>query len=152
MKILVSDIRSQKKLEQHQNLDPQSVIWDPPENAHFSEPLQTDIQAQMVDTEAVVNGKLTTNVGLVCGRCLKTFQKSIESHFQQVYSMDDKLIDLTNDIREAVLIELPIYPICKSACKGICPSCGIDKTESTSCSCVDIVKDKRWEKLKELKK
>jgi uncharacterized protein len=74
---------------------------------------------------------------LECVRCLKTFDQSLVWTLTELYAFDKRSvtdsglilpetaqIDLTPLIREYALLEIPISPICKPDCKGLCPVCG----------------------------
>ncbi|MRR10305.1 DUF177 domain-containing protein, partial [bacterium] len=58
-------------------------------------------------------------------------------------------IDLWPELREAVLLALPLKPLCREDCRGICPACGRDLNEG-SCGCREDRGDHRWDKLREL--
>jgi uncharacterized protein len=65
-------------------------------------------------------------------------------------TFDGKIIDWGSQVRESLVLALPLAPRCKDDCKGLCPVCGIDKNEA-ECQCVVKQMDPRWEKLKTLK-
>jgi uncharacterized protein len=58
-------------------------------------------------------------------------------------------LQIDNMVRESILLTLPLKPLCREDCKGLCPICGIDLNKSV-CSCVKRETDPRWEKLKGL--
>jgi len=58
-------------------------------------------------------------------------------------------IDITEDIRETVLLAIPIKLLCKHDCKGLCPHCGANLNVE-SCTCAEEMIDPRWEALKKL--
>ena len=43
-------------------------------------------------------------------------------------------IDITSDIRDELLIELPMNPLCDDECKGLCPVCGVNRNRK-ECRC-----------------
>jgi uncharacterized protein len=59
-------------------------------------------------------------------------------------------IDVAAMIRENILLEAPIAPLCRPDCAGLCPTCGIDLNTS-ACDCVIAVIDPRWEALSQFK-
>jgi len=74
---------------------------------------------------------------LECVRCLKTFDQPLVWTLTELYAFDKRSvtdsglilpetaqIDLSPLIREYALLEIPISPICKPDCKGLCPICG----------------------------
>jgi len=87
----------------------------------------------------LVQGKFSGETMLECVRCLNEFSKSLVWKLTELYAFneksasdsgliipDDAQIDLESIIREYALLEIPINPICKPNCKGLCPVCGQD--------------------------
>jgi uncharacterized protein len=85
------------------------------------------------------NGKFSGETLLECVRCLKEFSKPLVWKLTELYAFNEKSvsdsglivpedaqIDLESLIREYALLEIPINPICKPDCKGLCPTCGQD--------------------------
>ncbi len=79
-----------------------------------------------------------------CGRCLEDFLYTCKTEFNELYSFathvkaDSELIlpqtgyiDLSPLVREYVLLETPINPVCKADCKGLCPVCGENLNRAT---------------------
>jgi len=62
-----------------------------------------------------------------------------------------KVIDLDPLVNEQILLALPRYPVCKDACKGLCPVCGQNLNEK-DCGCDRHVPDPRWARLEKLKR
>jgi uncharacterized protein len=61
------------------------------------------------------------------------------------YPIDLDAIDLTPLVRDAVVLELPMAPLCKEDCAGLCPQCGANRNEG-DCGCV-APRDPRWANL-----
>jgi uncharacterized protein len=62
----------------------------------------------------------------------------------------DDIVDLTPEIRESILLEIPQKPLCRADCKGLCPVCGIDRNNQI-CNCAPEAVDLRWSGLDKLK-
>jgi uncharacterized protein len=62
-----------------------------------------------------------------------------------LYPITDDTIDLGPLVRDAIVLELPMAPLCRDDCQGLCPQCGIDRNEA-QCRCVAPV-DPRWANL-----
>ena len=58
------------------------------------------------------------------------------------------VLDLSDTLRQYRLASLPLAPLCREDCKGLCPECGADRNQS-ACSC-EQYQDLRWAKLREL--
>jgi uncharacterized protein len=87
----------------------------------------------------IVRGKFAAETPLECVRCLGTFDFALKWVMTDLYAFkkksisesglllpEDMHIDLQPLIREYALLEIPIKPICKPGCKGLCPVCGDD--------------------------
>lgn len=61
------------------------------------------------------------------------------------YPIVDDRLDLGPMLREAVALELPLAPLCRDDCLGLCPHCGVDRNHE-SCRCV-APRDPRWANL-----
>jgi len=103
-----------------------------------------------------VNGRVETRVSLSCSRCLASYESGIVSAFTIFYSratdgpQDSEVelaeadlvsatysgeeIDLSPEISEQVMMEVPLKPLCSEECQGLCNKCGAD-LNTTECSC-----------------
>ena len=92
----------------------------------------------------VVMGDFQASSEMDCVRCLVEFQQPLHAQFSELYAFnsrsvsesglivpDDGNIDLAPLVREYMLLEFPIRPLCRPDCKGLCIICGADlNTES----------------------
>lgn len=87
----------------------------------------------------LVTGGFSGTTDLECARCLKTFDQRLQWDITELYAFNEKSvsdsglivpeeakIDLEPLIRDYALLEIPISPVCKPDCKGLCPVCGQD--------------------------
>ena len=63
----------------------------------------------------------------------------------EAYPIVDDHLDLRPMVRDAVVLELPLAPLCSEECRGLCPYCGCDRNEET-CGC-EAPRDPRWANL-----
>ncbi|MBR2940694.1 MAG: DUF177 domain-containing protein [Kiritimatiellae bacterium] len=99
------------------------------------------LTAQLFGTELLVRGDLEQDFDLVCSRCGKDFDDTIKvGGFTVSHEIDEKSpkVDLTEDLRESIILALPTYPVCAEACPGIKQK-------------VEIPQDDRWGALDGLK-
>jgi uncharacterized protein len=84
----------------------------------------------------------------VSGRIVMSVSELFEEHPVDVdtYALHHEQVDLEPLAREAVLLELPQAPLCRSDCAGLCPTCGADLNEGP-CGCPPPDTDPRWDKL-----
>lgn len=69
---------------------------------------------------------------------------------EETYPLSGELLDLRPLVRDAVLLELPIAPLCRPDCRGLCPTCGADLNEGP-CACPAPAGDPRWAALDALR-
>ena len=80
------------------------------------------LTAQVFGTELLVRGHLEQDFDLVCSRCGKDFDDTVKvEDFTASYEVAENSpeIDVTEDIRESVLLELPNFPVCDENCVGV---------------------------------
>ena len=89
--------------------------------------IRYELGAMLFGRELLVRGKLAQDFDAVCSRCGKDFDFTVKvDDFTTSIAVDDKTIevDLTEELRESVLIELPNYPVCRADCPGIAVESG----------------------------
>lgn len=71
-----------------------------------------------------------------CSRCLDRFEWEFNKDAQLNFPLESSatFIDLNPSIREEVILDYPIKPLCKIDCKGLCVKCGKNKNEG-GCPC-----------------
>jgi uncharacterized protein len=105
---------------------------------------------------------MTAATGCECVRCLDDFHQPLEINFVELYAFtpnsqtesglmvpETGLLDLEPLVREEMLLAIPINPICRLDCKGLCPICGGNLNE-TPCTHEDEEVDSRLSVLKTL--
>ena len=118
----------------------------------------------------LVTGELTTAIPLECGFCLESFDLplvlSLEEEFFPIIDVSSGLpvgvptetgpflidkhhiLDISEAVRQAIVLTTPISPRCGEDCRGLCPICGVNRNEQ-QCSCEQPV-DRRWTALGQL--
>ncbi|MGD0336505.1 MAG: DUF177 domain-containing protein [Candidatus Omnitrophota bacterium] len=71
-----------------------------------------------------------------CSRCLNEFERKYTKQIQIHYPVGktESEIILDPDIREEIILDYPIKPLCSDSCKGLCPKCGANLNEG-GCTC-----------------
>ena len=114
-------------------------------------PIQCELHCQIVDRELLVDGSLSAPLALRCRRCDCTFAGKVENlayHYDEELDPMPESVDLTDDIRESIILAFPSYPICSESCKGLCAQCGANLNVET-CHCKPPA-DMRWGALDRL--
>ena len=133
--------------------------------------IRVDLTIQKSGDEFFCQARIVGKVSMECARCLATFPtelsgrtsfivtaeptrasgKESEDAEEYVLINADQVADLTEVVRQELLLSLPMKPLCSEECKGLCPRCGVNLNIET-CDCRVKGMDSRWEGLKDLKK
>ncbi len=83
-----------------------------------------------------VNLTLSSKIAINCSRCLKEANKDFDKTFNFNFALDKirPIIDLDPEIREEIILDYPIKPLCSIDCKGLCLKCGMNLNEG-GCNC-----------------
>ena len=125
--------------------------------------LRGTLQAIRVQEGVLIQGSADTQIELECVRCLEMYvlpvTLGIEETFRlpestpvpdQPYAMSsDDSVDLAPLLRELMWLAIPLKPVCRQDCKGLCPQCGTNLSYDT-CKCQDKDIDPRWAVLVDL--
>jgi len=115
-------------------------------------PVRCELYVQVVDGALIVRGTVSATVRAQCARCSQIFSTTVsDSGFLRDYSdiLEVEEVDLTEGLREAILLNLPHFPLCDEGCKGLCVQCGKDLNEGP-CGCPDGNENGAWEALDKL--
>lgn len=106
--------------------------------------LDLEVQLEGVSEGVLVTATVTGPLAGECARCLEPFASAIKVRFQELFVLaaedrqaddadaDDSyrldasgLLDLEAALRDAVVLDLPLSPLCEQGCQGLCAECGI---------------------------
>ena len=136
-------------------------------DGRFSGPTVVSATLEKTSRQLFLTVEFTTEAVFTCDRCLEEFRKELGGKYQLVYVADERAqagieddevqllspdantIDLTEDVRQFILLALPQKTLCREDCAGICPVCGVNQNQ-TPCDCEVGETDPRWEGLKKL--
>ncbi len=99
-----------------------------------------DLRFEAVSEGVLVTGSAVAPLTGECARCLDPLTSAIEASFQELYRylpdpgededdgeerfLDGDLLDLEPAFRDAVVLALPLSPLCRDDCPGLCVECG----------------------------
>ena len=123
-------------------------------------PVVVDARLDVLSDGIVVSGSVHATWKGECRRCLSPVGGPLEVPVQEIYqtrvtnpdafALDHDHLDLRPMVREALLLDTPVAPLCREDCAGFCPVCGNDRNEQ-ACSCATEVRDERWAALDALR-
>ena len=102
----------------------------------FRGPLKIEARVFKVTNAVTVTLGLTGMTVASCNRCLKEFESPFTKSIKLDYAAErpDQVLDLSQDIREEIILDYPIQFLCAVDCLGLCPHCGKDLNEG-ECGC-----------------
>lgn len=137
----------------------------------LSGPITAEIDVVKSDRIYYFNGRVWGEVGLTCSRCLTEYTMAMNGHLefsvQEVVQAgavtkdeipDNEIlipagqteIELDDAVKEALILEIPLKPLCREDCRGLCTICGADRNTEL-CDCKVEKTDSRWEGLRQFK-
>jgi uncharacterized protein len=103
--------------------------------------MDVNIRLEAVHEGVLATGTASAPVVGECARCLEPVTSEVEANFQELYRyepspeedddeedvllLDGDLLDLEPVLRDAVVLALPLSPLCSDDCTGLCPECGV---------------------------
>lgn len=106
------------------------------EVARSQKPIQIKAEVNKIADIVSIDLDLNAPIIFTCSRCLEEFEVILEKNLMLNYKLDKTQheIDLDSDIRQDIILEYPIRPLCKDDCKGLCLKCGENLNKRT-CNC-----------------
>ncbi len=139
----------------------------------FPAPVEVSVRLTPMHEEVLAEGDARTEARGECSRCLEEVQLALAGHFEALYVPQEGpyakrvhspdvewgdqrvnfysefTIDLSEEIRNCLLLELPMKPLCRPDCAGLCPKCGAN-LNAGPCSCKPDAPDSPWSALRDL--
>ncbi len=119
-----------------------------------------DVVLESVPGGVVARGTVSAPWRGACRRCLDEATGEVGAEVLELFEEDHEpeetypllgdRLDLEPLARDAVLLGLPLAPLCREECRGLCPACGANLNEG-DCACEPGAKDPRWAALDALR-
>jgi uncharacterized protein len=129
-------------------------------------PLRIEGVLESVVEGILVRGTVNATLEMSCARCLSPVRDDIGPQVTELFSDPDKAddpedvepgyeivegqIDLDTLLRDVLVPAVPVAPRCRPDCKGLCPTCGVNRN-TIDCDCVEDRSDPRWAALEGLR-
>jgi uncharacterized protein len=133
--------------------------------------VQGGVELMRTDRSILVRGTLHAEVEVTCSRCLSLFSCPLTLNIEEEYfpitdvasgaslllpeepgcfTIDEHhVIDLTEVICQYALLTIPMKPLCRGDCVGLCPDCGHNLNQGP-CDCLPQGTEPRWSELNKL--
>ncbi len=135
-------------------------------------PVRVAGEVSRIEKGYALDARVAYGGELECSRCLAAYPFAVDEAFSivlcprgplgedeialekgdlDVSFYDDPVLPVAPIVEERIQMLVPMKPLCREDCKGLCPQCGEDWNVK-GCGCVVEIADPRWEALKALKK
>lgn len=134
-------------------------------NLHQDVKIQIDLEKR--SPHYFLKNRVQVSGRFACDRCTEEFDRVLNGESRTVFSSDKEMsvaneadevhylapdakeIDLSDEIRETILLAVPMKMLCTEECRGLCAGCGAN-LNSEKCRCAPPPADLRWEALRKL--
>lgn len=134
MKISISQI-PQEGLFLEDTLKPEDLDLAV-KDIEFTAPVRVKAQVVKITNVVTVDLDLDTRLSTICSRCLEKIRVNLDRKLMLNYPVksNQDVINLNEDIRQELVLDYPVKPLCNPNCKGLCPKCGKNLNQG-GCSC-----------------
>lgn len=122
--------------------------------------VELDLRLEAVSEGVLVTGSVQADTVGECTRCLEPVTGEIDVYLTELFAYPDSVTEATTDedeihrivddqidlepvLADSVGLELPLHPVCREDCEGLCPECGVRLAIAESGHSHDIL-DPRW--------
>lgn len=124
------------------------------EEVQFISPVRGNVELlRHGEDDVYVKTEVFTDIEMQCGKCLELFTTDIAASFEVQFTAkntpdqieseeidsgerfyDGESLEISEDTRRALVLQIPIWPLCSEMCAGLCFQCGVNLNEE-KCSC-----------------
>jgi len=127
---------------------------------HLDGPVKLTSEIYRAGQKVFIRGQFQADIELTCSRCLKSYRSPLMAEIELVAVPAESLnsavrqsqeglededvalttytgeqLDLTQEIRTALILAIPMKPLCEENCPGLCPDCGERLDVEGHCHC-----------------
>lgn len=142
------------------------------EEIDWAGPGEGEVRLVRTTRGVLVRTQLQSTVHAVCSRCVEPYQHPLAIEFEEeflptvevetgvplaigeedaaAFTIDEQhILDLHEAVRQFALLAMPMQPVCRPDCQGLCPECGANRNLGP-CQCPQQPVDRRWGSLSSL--
>lgn len=135
----------------------------------FADPVKVQATLEKRTKHVYLTAEISTAGAFTCDRCLDEFRREIRTSYSILYKFgsegvpkpgeqeiayihpDTSFVDVAEDVRQCSILAVSQKLLCREDCKGLCPTCGINRNRAT-CKCEAEEVDPRWQGLRKFLK
>ncbi len=123
LQISVSDVKEHGSVtqgpEKYHSKDLEGLVKNQDLSVNFT---LTDLEG-----EILLRGGIEGSIVHECSRCLEETVLPVDIKMCESFPSTQEIIDVEEEIKQLLILELPEKPLCKPECKGLCAVCGVNK-------------------------
>jgi uncharacterized protein len=132
----------------------EALVADVDSRAPAGSVAEADVTLEAFDGGVAVSGKVSGTWEGECRRCLCSLDGELVTEVREIfrrgggeqegtYPMGEDHVSLRDMVLDALFVALPLLPLCREDCQGICAICGADLNVAP-CDCEPVRVDPRW--------
>ena len=128
MRIRVKDVK-QEGIEVQGQLASEAIGERATDELRFLAPLRVEARVERVDLTLLVHVRMEGRYHCVCYRCLEDVEATWRREFDLDFALQrhTEFVELDEDLRQEVILSLPMRVLCAPQCRGLCPRCGSNR-------------------------
>jgi uncharacterized protein len=136
IKISIAQLEHQRRLSLQGEEKPEFLQLADGDIFTAEQPVKYSLDVERVSGGVHVAGSVSSYLSGSCARCLQQTEVLVQNKEIELFFPvgDEEMLDISGDIREELLLNLPMNILCKDDCAGLCPVCGCNNN-TTPCSC-----------------
>jgi len=125
MKVQVRRIRPEG-MELEESFPAETIGLTEEDSLQFVSPVAIKAKATRADDEVLVTITANSQYESSCSRCLEEVKQGWTANFTLNFDVDNtvEFIEMDDDIRQEIVLNLPSSVLCQDGCKGLCVECG----------------------------
>lgn len=102
----------------------------------FTEPINLSCEVSKGIDNVSISLKINATMHLNCSKCLEEFTIPLSKEVKLNFPIEHKkeVVDLTDNLREEIMLGYPLKPLCRPDCRGLCSNCGQNLNQG-KCGC-----------------
>jgi uncharacterized protein len=151
LELHVHEIRDAGVIDKTAYIPAETLPFDSPDHPVLLAPVETNIHAESFKDEVMVVANVSAKVGLTCSRCLERYESPLPAFVEVHAPLTQTAIDLQEEVRQSLALALPLKPLCRTDCRGLCPHCGKNLNQAL-CDCAgEAAAQRPFAKLKQFR-
>jgi uncharacterized protein len=140
---------------------PEALVADVDSRVPAGSEMAADVVVESFDGGVAVTGRVSSVWEGECRRCMAPLDGELVAEVRELfrrgggeddgtYPMGEDYVNIREMVADALFVALPLLPLCRDDCRGICPRCGADLNVA-ACGCEEVHFDPRWSALEVLR-